>query len=84
MMKMSTNKNIFADRQAIKRLHDLEGSRDTAPRETIRRLAGHVLAGKMDRALVRPDKAGDDRKSVVFPAPLGPISAVICPSWAPE
>jgi hypothetical protein len=62
VVKMGTDQNVLAHRQADKGLHDLEGSRDAASCEAMRRLAGNVLAGVADGAAARLDESGDDRK----------------------
>src|SRR5262245_58753618 len=71
MTKMGPDQYVFADREPIKRLHDLKCSGDSAPREAVRRLAGNVLTGKMHGALVGPDKAGNDRKKRGFSRAVG-------------
>ena len=60
MAQMRADQDVFAHRQAGERLHDLEGARDAAPRQPMRRLAGDVLAGIADRAGARLEEAGDD------------------------
>src|SRR5262249_48811646 len=52
MTKMGPDQYVFADREPIKRLHDLKCPGDSASREAVWRLAGNVLTGKMHGALV--------------------------------
>src|SRR5262245_46883497 len=61
-MKMGADQNVFAHRQADKRLNDLKGACNAASREAIWRLTGNVLTAISYSALVRFDKPGDDRK----------------------
>ena len=51
MTQMRADQNIVAHRQAGERLHDLEGARNAAAGEPVRRLAGDILA--VIRARVR-------------------------------
>ena len=81
-MQVRADQDVLAHRQAGKRLHDLEGARDAAPRQPMRRLAGDVLAGIADRPSLGLRKPEMRENSVVLPAPLGPISAVMRPSGA--
>ena len=62
VVQMRADQDIVAHRQAGKRLHDLEGAGDAAPRQPMRRLAGDVFAGIADRAFARREEAGDDGK----------------------
>ena len=62
VMQMGADQDVLAHREAGEGLHDLEGARDTAPREAIRRLAGDVLAAIAHHALARLEEAGDDGK----------------------
>src|SRR5262245_17703487 len=50
MTKVSSNQNILAHRKTDEWLNDLEGARDAALREAMRRLAGDILARVKDRA----------------------------------
>src|SRR6185295_4829454 len=71
MMEMRTDQNVLADRQTDKRLNDLKCPGYSPSSEAVRRLAGNVPAGKMNGALVGPDKAGDDRKKRGLPRAIG-------------
>ena len=54
--------NVLAHGQARERLDDLEGARDAAPSEPVRRLACDIGAIIRDAPLARPQAAGNDRK----------------------
>ena len=61
--EMRADRDVLAHGQPGERLRDLEGARDAAPRQQMRRHAGDV--GALDRAM-RPslgaEEAGDDRE----------------------
>ena len=44
MAQMRADEDVVAHRQPGERLHDLEGARDAATGEPVRRLAGDILA----------------------------------------
>ena len=58
-VQMRADRDVLAHGQARERLHDLEGARDAAPRELVRRHAGDVGAVEDDAALAR--RAGSRR-----------------------
>src|SRR4029077_16634383 len=62
VMQMRADQNVLADRQARKRLCDLEGPRYTAPREAVRHFAGDIVTGKADGAAARLEESGNDGK----------------------
>ena len=60
--QMRADRDVLPHGQARERLHDLEGARDAAAREPVRRLAGDVGAVVDDAAFARRQEAGDDRE----------------------
>ena len=60
--QIRADQNVVAHRNAAERLHDLEGPGDAAPRQAMRRLAGHVLAAIADTPGARLEESGDDGK----------------------
>ena len=58
-VEMRADRDVLAHGQSGERLHDLEGARDAAPGELVRRLAGDVGAVVVDAALGR--RAGSPR-----------------------
>ena len=59
---MRADRDVFAHSQARERLYDLEGARDAAPREPMRRLARDIGAIVEHATFARRQEAGDDRK----------------------
>ena len=80
--QMRADRDVLPHRQAGKRLHDLEGARDAAPRQQVRRHAGDVVAGIDDAAFAGRRNPVMIANRVVLPAPFGPISAVMRPASA--
>ena len=80
--EVRADRDVLAHGLRGERLRDLEGARDAAPREPVRRLAGDVGAVEGDAAASACRKPEMSANSVVLPAPLGPISAVMRPASA--
>ena len=79
LVEVRADCDVIEHAQTCERLHGLKGARDASPGEAVRRLARDILAGVENPPLVRVGDPAIIENSVVLPAPLGPIKAVMRP-----
>src|SRR5262249_31418569 len=77
---MRADGDVFVHGEAGEGLYDLERAYDATSRQKMRWHAGNVRPPVKNAAFARARKPLIMANSVVLPAPLGPISAVIRPT----